>query len=133
MYRYPSDSIEEKYSSWINSWTSQYKGVVRGRCRPVSEAMVNDFPELKLSRGFVMTRGGVEFEHWWCVTPDGDVVDPTVSQFDPYHGVLDYSEYDISVHGKEPCGRCINCGDYCYDNSYACGPACLDELTASFR
>lgn len=46
---------------------------------------------------------------WWCV--DGTmVVDPTASQF--FGLVEKYEEFDPDIHGAEPVGKCLNCGEY---------------------
>lgn len=62
----------------------QYEGWIRknvpkdcsGMCEGITIRMAIDFPELKRVRGYYMDR-----PHWWCVTPDGVIIDPTKAQF----------------------------------------------------
>lgn len=72
---------------------------------------------------------------------------PTCSQ--PYKGFKDKlseKEYQISgmcqdcqdsVFGatetRTPVGKCVNCGDYCYDDPDHCSQDCLEENLAYLR
>jgi hypothetical protein len=72
--------MDAKYSLWIFENVPQYCG---GMCFVISTAMVKEFPELKRVRGHYVDLMFGTYEHWWCKTPDGEIVDPTVSQFTP--------------------------------------------------
>lgn len=121
------------YEAWIEAYVSrQPKRFVRGLCEEASKEMVEAFPELKRVCGFVHTPNGKE-EHWWCVTADGKVVDPTASQFSVVF------EYEILVlkrtadRNRVPVGRCLDCGDSTYFNSYShdfCNEACVQSFEA---
>lgn len=109
---------------------------LRGTCREASEALVACHPELKLVRGHYECPIWGSQPHWWCVAPDGTVVDPTVEQF-PSNGFGAYIPWDESK--KEPTGKCLNCGDYVYGDpvcSDDCGKMMADILnskTSSFK
>jgi hypothetical protein len=76
------------YDEWIATYRSRGESIV-GRCRPVCELMQLDFPELVLHGGYVRTPLGQD-THYWLVTPDGHIVDPTAAQF----GGLDLEDYE---------------------------------------
>jgi hypothetical protein len=87
--------------------------------------MVAMFPELRRVRGHVHTAAGGRHPHWWCVTPAGEIIDPTVTQF--VDAVLDYEPHDDST--PEPVGKCLNCGDYVHaPRSSGCSDECEREL-----
>ena len=67
-----------KYDDWIAMWVATHD--VRYKCVETTQEMVKAFPELTRVSGYYHDHFGVP--HWWCVTPDGEIVDPTVSQFD---------------------------------------------------
>jgi hypothetical protein len=92
-----------------------------GACREVTERLAAQFPELRRVRGHYYCVTWGERAHWWLVDPEGNIVDPTASQF-PSKGKGQYVEW---VEGtKEPTGRCPNCGDLCYDGGYCCSENC---------
>lgn len=77
--------MEQKYKDWIDAFIARspkYHGTdepaLRGSCVSATAEMVKAFPELTRVRGFVQPGG----QHWWCVDPAGNIVDPTVAQFD---------------------------------------------------
>lgn len=96
---------EDKYAEFIAGLT---EGVdLRGQCGIMSAIVSSLFPELRRVRGhYYCPIAGRERTHWWCVAPDGSIVDPTASQF-PSAGAGEYREYD----GPEPSGKCLYCGD----------------------
>lgn len=49
-------------------------------CSTICERMNKAFPELILHGGFVRTPLGTDV-HYWLVSPDGDIIDPTEAQF----------------------------------------------------
>lgn len=75
----------ETYERWI---TTHVRGNVRGRCGAWTRRMQQTFPELRRAGGLVAPAdrppyAGVHLvqQHWWLLTPAGDVVDPTARQF----------------------------------------------------
>ena len=80
--------------------------------------MIEVFPKLRRVRGNAMV--GIDFRpHWWCVTQDDEVIDPTAHQWDrpPVF-------YEELTNDEEPCGKCIYCGDLLFRSrgaeSYLC-------------
>jgi hypothetical protein len=118
------------YSEWIERYVaSQKERFVRGKCASATKAMVEAFPELRRAAGFVHCTWGRE-EHWWCVAPDGSVVDPTVEQFE---AVARYEELDLSdpkTRSKVPTGRCLNCGGAVYAFATFCDEDCERDTEA---
>ena len=75
----------------------------RGKCKELSESMVLSNPSLRIVRGFYVCPMWGKQPHWWCISPDGTIVDPSVRQF-PTAGVgAEYVEFD----------GCIEC-EYCH-------------------
>lgn len=100
------------------------------QCDGFTERFVERFPELVRVPGF---RNGLE--HWWCVEPDGTIVDPTEAQFlscgDPD------VEYSPMSAGKYPyrMGRCPEWGEYIYSDSkveQGLGGFCSDRCRRSY-
>lgn len=110
-----------QYKEWIR----QHVGDALGNCKEYSEAMARAFPELKVTRGHYYCPTWGRREHWWLTDVQNEVVDPTMMQF-PSMGTGKYEEWEEGA--KEPTGKCINCGDYCYGGSLACCPACSRKL-----
>ncbi len=91
----------------------------RLQCAEASAAMIRDFPDLRRARGHVMA--GVDFRpHWWCVTPDGDTVDPTAHQWSVPPVFYEALPDDV----EEPHGKCYHCGSLLFRSrgaeSYFC-------------
>jgi hypothetical protein len=125
---------EGTYAAWITEWVANQR-LIRGRCASATTEMVETFPELKRVAGWVYGAKTAPTEHFWCVSPDGSIVDPSASQF---AGELTYREFRP---GDSVCvGRCMNCGDYIYaqverlDNAShrqrVCSDACERALQA---
>lgn len=87
----------------------------------MTEKMVSEFPELTRIRGHYKNIFD-NLQHWWCTDIEGNIVDPTVSQFG-FKG--EYVPYDESL--GEPKGICSNCGGLVYDLSAYCGDDCRSE------
>jgi hypothetical protein len=109
------------------------------KCEYVTQKMQLKFPELKRVRGFITYPGmdpmkatnhpfnAVGYMHWWLVTKDGEIVDPTVAQFAPHHP--QYEEYCEEHHGEMPSGKCYTCGGMCYgSNTTTCSIECSNRL-----
>ena len=95
------------YNEWIETYVTKHNGFVRGKCKSAVEEMIMDFPELRIAKGMVWCPYPYEEQqHWWCVTTDGIVVDPTVSQFPAVLSYEEHKEGDPIIVGK-----CLNCGD----------------------
>jgi len=97
--------------------------------------MQEAFPELRRVAGFVGAQ-----EHFWCVSPTGEIVDPTAGQFRAEPKADDYREFQPGDEVRV--GKCMNCGEPIYakveslDNPKhhrsACSHECEDELRAAF-
>ncbi len=96
------------YTTWIASYIDSVGGPAKtyGKCGAATASMVEAFPELRAVAGHVETGWGRR-SHWWCMTPDGTILDPTAGQFPG--GIFSYEEFkegdDLRL------GRCMNCGD----------------------
>jgi hypothetical protein len=116
--------MNHKYQEWIDANVAD----PLGNCAKFTLAMAEVFPELKRVRGFYKCWVWGDREHWWLVDPDGSIVDPTSAQF-PTKGNCPYEELPEGT--KEPVGRCINCGEYTYDDPNSCSPECYRAIMAS--
>jgi hypothetical protein len=94
-----------KYQRWIDK---NVPDRCIGLCRRKSEEMVAKFPELRI----VGTSCQGMFEHCWCVTKKGNVVDPTAHQFSH---PLDYTRY-LELPDF-PTGKCPECGELMYPDT----------------
>jgi len=104
------------YDEWIANVSNPL-----GRCKEVTLQMQEVFPELKRVRGHYYCWIWGRREHWWLRDPDGKPVDPTAAQF-PSKGEGIYEEW---VEGDpEPTGKCLNCGEYVYDDGNFCNDSC---------
>lgn len=95
------------YQEWIAERTMRgdFKETY-GKCKEISAEMCAAFPGFRQARGYVWTTWGKR-GHWWCVAPDGCVVDPTEAQFPG--GVMSYEE--LKIGDEVLIGKCMNCGD----------------------
>lgn len=139
-----------EYQKWIDGYVTKWKGHVRGHCTAAASEMVAAFPELRKTVGFVLPNEAARAElptvemsleerrcvyhptiglaqHAWCVTPEGEIVDPTVSQFKSV--VLIYVEYEEAGHGPMPAGRCPNCGEITFPEQRGiCDDRCREQF-----
>lgn len=114
----------KKYNKWIDE---NVEGEGLGKCKEITEKMSKCFPELKRVRGHYICPIWKEREHWWLVTNDGKIVDPTKRQF-PSKGIGEYVLWDESK--EVPTGKCPNCGKYCFNGKSTCSDECYDEYKA---
>ncbi len=115
------------YAAWISEFVAGANNFVRGKCAEATALMVEAFPELRRTCGFVVTLWG-EDQHWWCVAPDGTVIDPTAAQF-PF--VESYEEVDpAKPHRPIPMGICANCSGPVFDHRTICSDACFKSYVA---
>jgi len=116
-------TIETQYDTWIkNNIKDSY-----GRCSEITEQMVKVFPELVRVRGHYYCPYWGERQHWWLVTQNGEIIDPTATQF-PSKGMGHYEQWDESK--PEPTGICPNCGEFAYDGNTCCSDACGQAYVA---
>lgn len=99
--------MDQKYKLWIEDHTIElfleaqdnwyYKDylkpktfeemirfAIRGNCSGSTLEMIRVFPELKRICGMVRSKetGDPVSQHFWCETKDGEIIDPTVLQFE---------------------------------------------------
>jgi hypothetical protein len=96
-----------------------------GKCEALTQLMATAFPELRRVRGHYVCPLQGRLPHWWMVTPDGQIVDPTQDQF-ASKGAGSYQEFV----GREPTGTCLNCGELVFGDDKVCNERCLAEITA---
>lgn len=125
--------MNPSYAEWIAAYVArQPEGFVRGKCKEAAKEMAAAFPELRVAAGFVYCTWGRD-EHFWCVTSDGELVDPTESQF---QAVFNYEELDLNdpkTRDIVPIGKCMNCGEETYVGSLGsdiCSQSCHDSFVA---
>jgi hypothetical protein len=123
--------VNAAYEEWIADFR-RHNVWVRGRCREATEALCEAFPELKPVAGWANNA-----EHWWCVAPDGTIIDPTVSQFtSPILTYVAWKPGDLIR-----VGRCMNCGEDIMervetlrgDRKCICSDDCSAEFNESLR
>jgi hypothetical protein len=119
--------VRSEYAAWIfERYPDREKAAYR--CAGAVVAMVEAFPELKAVRGWYGHAA-----HWWCVAPDGSIVDPTAAQFlQPLEET--YTPFRDGID-PEPIGKCMACGEYVWSGTEpnACSPECLADLEAEFN
>jgi hypothetical protein len=144
-----------EYNAWIEAYVERSLGHVRGRCNSASAEMTKAFPELRYAVGFVLPDEQSKSElptvsmslearcsvydpdvgltqHAWCVTPEGEIVDPTISQFRKRD--LIYVEYNAEVHGPLPAGKCPNCGNIVFpEQNGICNEECHRQFAEYLR
>jgi hypothetical protein len=111
------------YQQWI---AAHQPTDPRGQCVDATLRMATAFPELRRVRGHYVCPLDGRRSHWWLVTPDGQILDPTVEQF-ASNGMGEYEPYI----GKEPTGQCLDCGALLFDSETFCNATCAME-TAKF-
>jgi len=109
-----NETDRQKYQKWIqDNYPTQIHAM--GKCKQACERMVEAFPELIITNGFIdMVSSTKEILHWWCKTQDNEIVDPTVHQYET-GGIFEYGEIDDSHPARNyPRVKCMNCGQYYY-------------------
>lgn len=124
--------MTEEYRKWVEQWLDQNRAL--GRCQEATTAMVEAFPELTIVPGHVSCDWG-QRAHWWLTDPNGNIVDPTVSQFD-----VVFSYHPWKPGDEVRVGKCMNCGDEIWRSVQVldpppkreciCGEDCYTEFTA---
>ena len=111
------------YLDWINN----YDGCIHRKCVEVSREMAQVFPELKIRTGLVKVFESTRlFEHAWCMTDDGCIVDPTAKQWGMIEQYYDYTD-------NPPIGKCVVCGNYIFSENdppsrQICSESCEKEF-----
>lgn len=111
-------SDNDKYQNWI--WDTYGDTTGYGKCDVRTEEMVAAFPELRRARGFYHCPSWGPRTHWWCLTADGTVVDPSCRQF-PSGGAGRYQELE---EDELPTGVCPDCGGFCFKEEPFCSDSC---------
>jgi hypothetical protein len=95
------------YAEWIEDYKTRIGDAILGTCQKAVDEMAAVFPELtKVSGHVYCPHPWGKRAHWWCTDPDGNIVDPTASQFP---GIFEYEPW---VPGTEVrVGKCMNCGE----------------------
>lgn len=94
--------------------------------------MKKAFPELILCKGYYTSPVDGSRGHWWLKTPEGEIVDPTASQF-MMGSQGCYEEYNEEDHGPLPIGKCMNCGNQVYESDNPPSTCmCSKECARSF-
>lgn len=123
------------YADWIAAYVARHNGFVRGKCAQAVEMMVAAFPELRRAGGFAHVSWGRD-QHWWCVAPDGLIVDPTVQQFGPPGTPIRYEELDLNdpaTRARVPTGKCMDCGGDVYGGDTFCSTECAAATEAYMK
>lgn len=123
------------HQEWIDAYVARNKSVF-GKCKEATEEMAAAFPELKRVPGHVEVMGWGRRAHWWLETADGEIVDPTVSQFPM---VFEYEPFEPGSPVRV--GRCMDCGDDIYDHPQSltdapkvrsfCNDQCAESMAKS--
>ena len=90
----------------------------RGKCKELCDKLIEEFPHLKIVRGYYYDPIWNRKEpHWWCLNEKGGIVDPTYKQFAAGGIKENYEEFNGLVC-CENCGKetkeeeIIECGRY---------------------
>jgi len=103
-----------------------------GKCKEMSEDMIAKNPELKLVRGhYYCPIWNRDEPHWWCVAPDGTIVDPTARQF-PSKGMGMYTPFNGIIECDE-CGKEVSEENAKFESNYAfCSSMCFGRFVGVF-
>lgn len=86
------------YREWINLYELEYDLNVTDMCQEATLEMWLQFPELERVRGEVIgdhcLRGAGAHRHWWCLDRNGNIIDPTASQFSYIDEYVQMKEWD---------------------------------------
>lgn len=98
----------------------------RGKCREYCEAAIKEDPTLTIVRGhYFCPMWNTDEQHWWCVKPDGTIVDPTARQFPskghgvytPFNGYITCEECSKEV--AEANAYIQGCHTFCSSKCFA--------------
>jgi hypothetical protein len=109
----------------MNAQTDYMK--YRGKCKEMAEEACLQDPSLAIVRGHYDCWMWGKQPHWWCVKPDGTVVDPSAKQF-PSKGAGEYIEFDGMVECAE-CGKQMHEHEAKTESRYAfCSTRCYGRF-----
>lgn len=94
----------DKYVEWMTEHYPTAESAY-GQCQKAVQGMILAFPELREAKGHALTAWGRR-QHFWCLTEDGEVVDPTAIQYPT--GVWEYEEATEETLVRV--GPCVYCG-----------------------
>ena len=87
----------EKKNTWYSRWihSNLDKGSIREPSLNAAHKMVTIFPELIICRGYIILDEPMglypsKLEHHWCVSPEGEIIDPQENLFS--NPILKYIE-----------------------------------------
>ena len=124
--------MKEKYAEWIELHYPTPQSALK-QCEPAVHAMILNFPELTIVRGQAVVEEPHGFiptktHHWWCINPEGEVIDPTAHQYPKR--ILSYEPLDESK--RDPTGKCPNCG--CISYASTClTPLCSEKCSKEYK
>jgi len=126
--------MRPEYAAWIEKHCAGPQG---GFCHSRATDMQEAFPELVLCRGYYVSVLDGSRPHWWLKDAEGSVIDPTAAQFQMKDGGV-YQEYEESIHGELPIGKCMNCGSEVFESenppaSCCCSPECGQALDGFYN
>lgn len=110
------------YAEYISKITNFH-----ATCAEETLKMQRKFPEMKRIRGHYHCLLTGLRPHWWLQAPDGQIVDPTASQFNPGGEYIPWTE-----GAPEPTSKCLQCGEYVYDFHNFCNQQCYELFMKSF-
>jgi len=79
------EKMKEEYTQWIELHYPTPKSALK-QCEAAVRSMILDFPELTIVKGQAVVEEphgypSTKTDHWWCITHDGEVIDPTAHQY----------------------------------------------------
>ena len=99
----------------------------RGKCKEMSEALVEADATLTLVRGHYDCPLWGKQPHWWVKDQNGKIIDPTVKQF-PSKGTGEYVEFNGFVECAQ-CGKVTEEANASFDSNYAfCSGPCYGKF-----
>lgn len=139
-----------QYMAWIaRRMDLESHGYGYGKCKEISQAMAEAFPELEVRKGFYHCASWGRRTHFWCRFLHGiegeedpwQIVDPTGKQHPSgshfpnqafrYEDLTDCSEGELL--DRVPSSVCMNCGAPVYRTDQFCSPGCEDAVVAEFN
>jgi hypothetical protein len=98
--------------------TEQEKNLsFRGKCKEMSEELIEKDPTLRLVRGYYFDALWGRQEHWWCEDGSSNIIDPTKDQF-PTKGNGAYVEFDGIIECSQ-CGKTMKEEQAMFHGNYA--------------
>lgn len=121
--------LAQKMEQWTDTEYPTQQSAY-GQCADATQRMANVFPTLTRVRGHYHCPVWGMRAHWWLIDEDGTIVDPTSRQF-PSAGLGVYEPWQEG--DNEPTGKCMHCGNYCYNGDVACSESCQREIVLYYE